>query len=79
MTFWLQAHSFVFKRPKKVPGKLDPERQEACIKTYEALKAALKPNEEIYFLDAAHPEHQSQVVCGWIKKGIQKTLQSTEK
>jgi transposase len=79
MTKWLQAHGFVFKRPKKVPGKLDPQRQEAFTKEYEALKKALKPDEEIYFVDAVHPEHQSQAVCGWIKKGIQKTLQSTGK
>ena len=26
-----------------------------------------------------HPEYQSQAVCGWIKKGVQKTLQSTGK
>jgi transposase len=79
MTKWLQSHGFVFKRPKKVPGKLDPLRQEAFIEAYEALKKSLNPDEEIYFGDAVHPEHQSQAVCGWIKKGIQKTLQSTGK
>ncbi|WP_281069555.1 hypothetical protein [Candidatus Rhabdochlamydia oedothoracis] len=39
-----------------------------------ALKETLNPDEEIYFIDAVHPEHQSQAVCGWIKKGVQKTL-----
>ena len=34
MTAWLQAHDFVFKRPKKVPGKLDPQRQEEFIREY---------------------------------------------
>jgi len=79
MTMWLGAKGFVFKRPKKVPGKLDPQRQEAFIKEYEALKAGLQSGEEIYFVDAVHPEHQSQAVCGWIKRGVQKTLQSTGK
>jgi transposase len=79
MTAWLQAHGFVFKRPKKIPGKLDPQRQEIFVEQYEALKASLKPDEEIYFIDATHPEHQSQAVCGWIKKGVQKTLQTTGK
>ena len=79
MTAWLEAHGFVYKRPKKVPGKMDPQRQEAFIKEYEALKGSLQPNEEIYFVDAVHPEYQSQAVCGWIKKGIEKTLQSTGK
>lgn len=79
MTAWLQGHGFVFKRPKKVPGKLDPQRQEAFIKEYEELKASVKPEEKIYFIDAVHPEHQSQAVCGWIKKGVQKTIQTTGK
>lgn len=79
MTDWLQAHNFAFKRPKKVPGKINPQLQEAFVKEYEALKASLKPTEEVYFLDAVHPEYQSQAVCGWIQKGVQKTLQSTGK
>jgi transposase len=79
ITAWLQKHGFVYKRPKKVPGKLDPQKQAAFIEEYSALKANLKPDEEIYFVDAVHPEHQSQAVCGWIKKGVQKTLQSTGK
>lgn len=79
MTAWLQSHGFVFKRPKKVPGKVDPQQQELFIKEYDELKASLNPGEEIYFVDAAHPEHQSQAVCGWIKKGVQKTLQTTGK
>lgn len=79
MTAWLQEHGFVYKRPKKVPGKLDPQKQTEFIQEYAALKANLKSDEEIYFVDAVHPEHQSQAVCGWIKKGVQKTLQSTGK
>jgi len=79
MTAWLQDHGFVYKRPKKVPGKLDPQKQAVFITEYATLKANLKPDEEIYFVDAVHPEHQSQAVCGWIKKGVEKTLQTTGK
>jgi len=77
MTFWLQAQGFVYKEPIKVPGKLDPEKQEAFIQAYEALKASLKPNEELFFMDAVHPEFQSKAVCGWIKSGEIKTLPTT--
>jgi transposase len=79
MTDWLEQHGFVYKRPKKVPGKLDPEKQKVFIEKYEELKKSLKSGEEIYFVDAVHPEHQSQAVCGWIKKGVQKTLQTSGK
>lgn len=79
MTHWLQKHGFTFKRPEKVPGKVDPIRQQKFIEEYEKLKNELCPDDEIYFLDAVHPEYQSQAVCGWIKKGERKTLQTTGK
>lgn len=79
MTSWLIEHGFTYKRPKKIPGKLDPEKQRVFIEQYTALKETLKPDEEIYFVDAVHPEHQSQAVCGWIKKGVQKPLQTSGK
>jgi transposase len=79
MIAWLQAQGFIYKQPIKVPGKLDVAKQEAFIAEYEKLKANLPENHEIYFLDAVHPEFQSQSVCGWIKKGEIKTLPTTSK
>lgn len=79
MTEWLVKHGFTFKKPEKVPGKCDPVKQEQFIAAYEKLKGALGPHDKLYFLDAVHPEYQSQAVCGWIKKGEHKTLQTTGK
>jgi transposase len=79
MTEWLVKHGFAFKTPQKVPGKLDPSKQASFIEEYEKLKANLKPSDWLFFLDAVHPEYQSQAVCGWIKKGECKTLQTTGK
>ena len=79
MTTWLQDRGFTFKRPEKVPGKIDPDKQEAFIEEYKKLKASLGVADELYFIDAVHPEYQSQAVCGWIKKGECKTLQTTGK
>lgn len=79
MTAWLKQHHFVFKKPKSIPGKLNNELQEKFIKEYEELKRNLKPTEVILFGDAVHPQYQSKAVCGWIKKGIEKTLQTTAK
>ena len=79
MKDWLARHGFVYKKPKKVPGKLDPEQQKQFIKGYEELKKSLKKDEEIYFADAVHPQHQSEALCGWIKRGEKKTLQTTGK
>lgn len=77
MTHWLKEKGFVYKEPIKVPGKLNPEKQVAFIEAYERLKSILSEDEEIYFMDAVHPEFQSKAVCGWIKKGEIKTLPTT--
>lgn len=69
----------MYKEPLKVPGRLDPEKQMEFVEKYEELKANLRKDEEIYFLDAVHPEFQSQAVCGWIKKGETKTIPTTNK
>lgn len=79
MTEWLIRHGFTFKKPEKVPGKCDPAKQEQFIEEYKRLKSTLGPCDELYFLDAVHPEYQSQTACGWIKKGECKTLQTTGK
>lgn len=79
MNTWLREHGFTYKRPQKVPGKADPERQEEFIEKYSKLKGSLSSDTEIYFTDAMHPEYQTQAVCGWIKKGDHKTLQTTGK
>lgn len=79
MTAWLKQNHFVFKKPKNIPGKLNNELQEKFIKEYEELKRGLQPTEIILFGDAVHPQYQSKAVCGWIKKGTEKTLQTTAK
>lgn len=79
MTQWLVERGFTFKKPEKVPGRLDPTKQAQFIEEYYRLKSSLGPCEELYFLDAVHVEYQSQAVCGWIKKGECKTLQTTAK
>ena len=38
MTDWLTKHGFTFKKPEKVPGKLDPAKQEQFIEEYKKLK-----------------------------------------
>jgi len=79
MNAWLKEHNFVFKKPKSIPGKVNPQQQEQFIKEYEHLKNSLKSTEIILFGDAVHPQYQSKAVCGWIKKGEEKTLQTTGK
>src|SRR5579871_3833465 len=79
MTYWLKHHGFTYKQPQPVPGKANPQAQSRFVEEYTKLKESLPPDAEIYFSDAVHPQHQSQAVCGWIKKGKTKTLQTSGK
>lgn len=78
ITKWLNRNDFVYKTPKPVPSKLDSAKQQEFVKSYTELKQSINPeNEVIMFMDAVHPEYQSQAVHGWISRGETKTLPTT--
>jgi transposase len=72
----LHRLGFVYKKPKHVPGKLDPEEQKKFIKEYEQLLKTKGKNEPIYFGDASHPQFNSIPAYGWIRRGKEKYLKS---
>ena len=72
----LHRLNFVYKKPKHVPGKADPAKQEAFISSYHQLKESKQPHDNIFFVDGVHPMHNSQPAYGWIKRGEEKGLQS---
>lgn len=77
MTKWLQENDFRYKKPHGVPARADIEKQEAFIIKYEALKNTIKSDEVILFGDSVHPQHQTKLACGWIKKGVRKAEKMT--
>jgi transposase len=77
MTKWLRSHGFSYKRPKEVPAKADLEKQEEFIKSYLELIDKTPVKEPILFMDSAHPTMATKVVCGWIKKGMDKPIAQT--
>jgi transposase len=78
ITKWLERNDFVYKKPKHVPSKLDEQKQQDFIDYYNKLKQNTDDvNSVIMFMDAVHPEYQSQAVYGWIPKGETKTLPTT--
>lgn len=77
MTDLLKRLDYVYKKPKKLPGKHpDVETQLGFIKDYEKLKETKGEDDPIYFMDGVHPQHNSVAACGWIKRGTTKTLES---
>jgi len=74
LTHLLHRLGFVYKKTKPVPGKADPEKQKAFLETYHQLKEQKGPNDRIYFVDGAHPNHNAMPAYGWIAKGVIKEI-----
>lgn len=77
MTTWLKAHDFRYKQPKGVPAKADLAKQEEFIEKYLGLLDDTPRDEPIVFMDSAHPTMATKVVCGWIKRGVDKPIAQT--
>ena len=77
MTDLLKRLDYVYKKPKKLPGKYpDVETQLGFVDSYKELKQAKGKDDPIYFMDGVHPQHNSVAAHGWIKRGTTKTLES---
>lgn len=53
------------RKPKAISRKLDPAKQAAFIKAYEALMNRLSADEAVIFADAVHPTHTVRPVGCW--------------
>ena len=72
----LKRIGFVYKKPVLIPGKADPAIQHEFIEYYETIKATMGDNDKIYFVDGVHPQYNSMPAYGWIKKGVERPLES---
>ena len=72
----LHRLGYEYKKPKLIPGNPDREAQEDFAGYYEQFMASKPANEEVLFLDAVHPEHNTMAAYGWIKKGQDRKLQT---
>lgn len=52
-----------------------PIVQDAFVEKYDILKATLPEGAVILFMDAAHPQHNPVLACGWIKHGKRHLIQ----
>ena len=71
---WLTHQRFSYKKPKGTPAKFNAEGQAVFIKKYTELKAELKPNELILFMDSVHPTQETKITYGWIRTGVEKLI-----
>lgn len=76
ITKLLHRLGFVYKKPKLIPAKANAVKQQQFLNEYLRLKSDLKKNDQIYFLDATHPQHNTRSAYGWILKGTDKLIKS---
>jgi len=72
----LKRIDFVYKKPVLTPCKANLEKQEEFVKQYKDLKENLTKEDQIYFMDGVHPQHNTIASYGWIKKGQTKHLKT---
>lgn len=69
ITKLLHGLGFTYKKPKVIPGKANLDKQKEFLNKYEEIKSHLKNNDQVYFLDSTHPQHNTTPSYGWILKG----------
>ncbi len=72
----LHRLGYEFKKPKLVPGTPDREAQETFVEQYEQFMEEKPEDEDVFFIDAVHPEHNTMAAYGWIKRGQKRKLQT---
>jgi len=66
-----------YRKPKVMPSKLDPAKQQEFIKAYEGLLNNLGDDEAIVFADAVHPTHEVRPAGCWAPKDQKVVLEQT--
>jgi transposase len=74
---WLHHNGFSYKQPKGVPHKFCAVKQEDFMAKYASLKADMAEDDVLLFMDAVHPTQATKVTSGWIRTGIDKTIETT--
>lgn len=76
VTALLHRLEYSYKKPKRVPGKADEQRQKEFLKKYRKIRREMQKEDSMYFIDGCHPQHNSVAAYGWIKTGTEKQLLS---
>ena len=65
------------RKPQAISRKLDPAKQAAFIKGYEALMNRIEADEAVVFADAVHPTHAVRPVGCWGPKDVAVAVEQT--
>jgi len=76
MTDLLHRLNFTYKKSKLVPAKADSKKQEAFLEELEKIRKNKDRNDPILYMDGVHPQHNTMLAYGWIKKGEDNVIKS---
>lgn len=76
MTDLLHRLKFTYKKSKLVPAKADKEKQEHFLKQLDELRVRKGKDDPILYMDGVHPQHNTMLAYGWIKKGQDNIIKS---
>jgi transposase len=60
----------------RLPGKIDPAKQAIFVEKYETIVTQLTDNQAIVFIDAVHPQHNTEPTKIWSVVGEQRYINS---
>src|SRR3990167_2514730 len=76
MTDLLHRLDFTYKKSKLVPAKADKKRQEEFLEKLKELRETKGEKDPILYMDGVHPQHNTMLAYGWIKKGKDNIIKS---
>ena len=76
MILLLHRLGFVYKKPKLVPGKADPLKQEQFLHELQEIEKELDEKDALVYMDGVHPQHNSKPAYGWFEKGKECSLKA---
>ena len=65
----LHRLGFSYKKSRSIPRHPDEATQQAFVEEITDIREHLGQNEALYFMDGAHPQHNTRPEYGWILKG----------
>lgn len=76
MTDLLHRLDFTYKKSKLVPAKADANKQQEFLDDLKNIRENKGENDPILYMDGVHPQHNTMLAYGWIKKGEDNIIKS---
>ena len=76
MTNLLHRLHYTYKKSKLVPAKADAKKQEQFLNDLQTIRENKGKDDPILYMDGVHPQHNTMLAYGWIKKGKDNIIKS---